>query len=753
MRFSGAALFLLFVSQSSFAQSWQWAKQIYGPDRDDILGVAADHHGNVFISGRYQDTIRFDSTTFFAGSVTYYNGFIAMYDSSGTFQWARNFGGNNHDYASAICTDDSGFVYVACYGRSTTPITFDSFSYTGTGNDKTFLLKLTPSGNLVWGKLLTYGISNAYPTSISVNNGIVAITGNYAFLNLIIETDTLFHWGSDDIFLATYSSASGNLLWTKALKSQFQDYANDVAVDDSGNIYLAGIFNSTFSFGGVDTFYSPLGNEIFLCKHDQSGQFQWARRYNGTADHVVDALKVNSAGDLYIAGWHASGNHILNDTAFTMLYTHNFFLQKVAPTGSSYWTRHFHGGTLGRIIGMAIDTSDNVILSGYLGSLFMFDTIPLIGYSNDYRMFLASVDVGGNVLYAIDGGNRVNNTGFNNVAADPFGNVYTVGWFGSAAGHICVFGNDTLISKGESDGYIVKVASSFVLPCAVQADFIYALQPLCEGDSLLLVNTSQNAVAFRWLLNGAEVSQAEHPVIQLPVSGYSTITLIASAAGCTDTTTQVILINAKWHGVIYDTICLGDTCLFDGNLIFNPGTYISNQTSLFGCDSVTTLYLHTDSFSVSFAIFGDSAVATQGAFMYQWLNCDQGMVPLPGATNSHFKPVISGNYTVAASNQRCTDTAACQYILITEVAELKPVADRLSLYPVPARNYIIVKGLPLSVPCFATVFDLNGRLLIHVPINAQDPVLNISALAASNYLVRIEIEGATPKQFIISKED
>lgn len=659
IRFFLSVILILIVSQSLDAQSWLWAKQIYGPDRDDILGVTTDYQGNLFVCGRYQDTIVFDSTTFFTGNVTYYNGFIAKYDSSGTFQWARNFGGNHHDYASAICTDDSGYVYVACYGRSSTPITIDSFTYTGTGNDKTFLLKLNPAGNLVWGKLLTAGTSNAYPTSISVNNGMVAIAGNYAFLNLVIENDTLFHWGSDDIFLATYSAASGNLLWTKALKSQFQDYANDVAVDDSGNVYLAGVFNSTFSIGGADTFNSPLGYEIFLCKHDQFGQYQWARRYSGTADHAVDALKVNSAGDLYIAGWHSSGNHILNDTTFSILFSHNFFLQKVAPTGSSYWTRHYHGGSLGRIIGMATDVSDNVILSGYLGSQFMFDTIPVIGYSNDYRMFLAAIDAVGTVQFAIDGGNRVNNTGYNNVAADLFGNIYTVGWFGSATGHLCVFGNDTLVSTGESDGYIVKVASSIVLPCDVQAAFTFVAQPLCEGDSLLLVNTSINADSYRWLLNGAEISQSEHTVIQLPAAGYSTVTLIASAAGCIDTTNQVILVNQKYSAVIYDTVCHGDSYLFDGNLIYIAGTYISNHTSLPGCDSVTTLHLHVDSFNVSFTVYGDSAIATQGAVMYQWLNCDQGMLPVPGENFSVFKPGNSGNYTVTASNQYCTDTAAC----------------------------------------------------------------------------------------------
>jgi hypothetical protein len=747
------ALFTVSLPQSTFGQSWIWATQIYGPDKDEIMGVATNHQGDLFVCGRYQDTIKFSPTVFFTGNPTYYNGFIAKYDSSGAFLWARNFGGNHNDYASAIVTDDSGYVYVACYGRSSTPITFDSFSYTGTGNDKTFLLKLDPSsGNLVWGKLLTAGTSNAYPRSIDVRNGIVAISGNYAFLNLIIENDTLFHWGSDDIFLATYSAASGNLLWTKALRSQFQDYANDVVVDDSGNVYLSGIFNSTLSIGDVDTLFTPWGNEIFLCKHDQYGQYQWVIRYNGAYDHQVDALKVNSAGDLYIAGWHSSGTHVLNDTTFSMLHANNFFLQKVSPSGSSYWTRHYQGGNLGRIIGMAIDPSDNVVLSGYLGSQFLFDTIPVVGYSSNYRMFLAKIDGNGNVMGAIDGGNRVNNFGLNNVAADPFGNIYTVGWFGTATGQFCVFGNDTLVSTGESDGYIVKYGIPGGTPCVVQAGFVYPGQPYCEGDSLPLANTSQNATAYQWLLNGTAFSQIEHPVIQLPAPGHSTITLIASAAGCYDTIEHVLYVSQKWHQDVYDSICLGEQYLFDGLVLTSPGTYTSHHTAISGCDSVTKLHLHVDTFFVSFAVFGDSAVASTGAVTWQWLNCDQNMSPVPGATNHYYLPDQSGNYTVIASNSMCTDTAACQYILVVSVEHLQPGNAPVSIHPVPAHNYIVISGLPEIGSFHAEVYDISGRLLIKASVSATDPVLQISALPAGNYILRLSLDGALPKRFVFARE-
>ncbi|MFO8054301.1 MAG: hypothetical protein R6U19_03955, partial [Bacteroidales bacterium] len=340
MKFTAIALYLFIASaQVGQAQNWGWAQSLYGPNNDEVICVETDGHDNIYIGGRFKDTLFFTSNDYLIAPTNYYDGFIAKYDSSGTYLWGRKFGGNHNDYPVDLSIDDSGYVSVACYARSSNTVTYDSFSYTGTGNDKTFILKIDSLGNLQWGKLLTKGTSTASPASISSNAGIVAVTGSYAYLDLVIETDTLFHAGGEDIFLAVYENTTGNLLWTKAMKSQFQDYGKQITVDDSANIYQAGIFNATLSIGGADTLFNPLGYEVFLSKHRANGDYVWSKRYNGTGGHKVDGMTINTFGDIYVAGYHGSGNHLLNDTAFSSYSSNNFFLQKLDYNGDSYWTR------------------------------------------------------------------------------------------------------------------------------------------------------------------------------------------------------------------------------------------------------------------------------------------------------------------------------------------------------------------------------------------------------------------------------
>ena len=716
------------------AQNWLWATSVNGPDTDEILTVATGQPSSVYIGGRYQDSIRFSSAVAFSGSPGYDQAFVARYDTSGTLVWARVFGGNRNDQVTAICTDDSGFVYMACYSRSTDPLVYDNFSFTGTGNDKTFLLKIDPLGNLVWGKLLTAGTSNAYPTSIAVKNGVVAITGNYAFLSLVIQTDTLTLAGNEDIFLAAWSAGTGNLLWTKALKSTGMDYARDVAMDSAANIYLTGIFNNSLSIGGVDTLFNPVGYETFLAKFNSAGTLMWRRRYYGTGDHMVNALATGPDGSLCIAGWHGSGNHELNDTSFNTLYVYNFWVQKVSPSGTGMWTKIFHGNSGGGIIGMVIDQASNVYLSGLLGSLYYFDTLQLTGGSTDVRAFIVKMSGSGTVLSGHTGGNRVTNTVYNNVASDAAGNVYTVGFFGSATGHQAVFGPDTLTSAGETDGYLAKYG--LPTPCAVHSGFSYAQHPLCTGDSLQLINASFNSVSYQWFINGTPVSVLEHPNLVLTTAGNYTIKLVSTGLTCSDSSFQAITVNERWNLQLSDTFCNGDVYWFGGVPLTSSGTYVNHLTSAAGCDSTITLHLSMDSVVATFTITGDSALAPPGYGQYQWLDCDQGMAPVSGAVLPVFRPLQSGNYAVEIRGVLCADTSACQYILVIG-AEEYPAQAHITLYPVPADNLLYVNGLQPGTGYEAQLTDLSGRILQTSRLTAGANSLDLHPIPPGLLLLRL----------------
>lgn len=61
--------------------------------------------------------------------------------------------------------------------------------------------------------------------------------------------------------------------------------------------------------------------------------------------------------------------------------------------------------------------------------------------------------------------------------------------------------------------------------------------------------------------------------------------------GCDSLVVLDLKIQENFNREIYDTLCKGSTYDNYGFICYDSGTYISNQESIYGCDSITTLYL------------------------------------------------------------------------------------------------------------------------------------------------------------------
>jgi len=101
--------------------------------------------------------------------------------------------------------------------------------------------------------------------------------------------------GNADIFVVKYNS-SGTKQWTEQLGSASSDFANGVATDSSGNVYVAGA-----TYGGLDG-NSKKNSDLFVVKYNSSGTKQWTKQ-NGT-DMYDEARGVatDSSGNVYVTG-------------------------------------------------------------------------------------------------------------------------------------------------------------------------------------------------------------------------------------------------------------------------------------------------------------------------------------------------------------------------------------------------------------------------------------------------------------------
>ncbi|MES1182149.1 MAG: hypothetical protein ABUL44_05070, partial [Flavobacterium sp.] len=115
-------------------------KCIKGGD-DFVTSVTPDTAGNVIVAGYYEGTIDLDygNAKYLVSSNGQYDMYLAKYDSSGNFLWAKTMGSSLQDYAYAVQTDSYGNIYLT--GTCSRHADFDG------SNDTAFIHPNGPSND------------------------------------------------------------------------------------------------------------------------------------------------------------------------------------------------------------------------------------------------------------------------------------------------------------------------------------------------------------------------------------------------------------------------------------------------------------------------------------------------------------------------------------------------------------------------------------------------------------------------------
>ncbi len=252
----GSTSYDMFVVKYSSIGNVIWAKNAAGSGADYMRGIAADANGNCYITGDFLSrTITFGNVTLTNADTigtSGYDMYVVKYDNSGNVLWAKRAGGSYHDNGRSIAADMFGNCYVTGDFRSKT-ITFGNITLTnadtlGTSGYDMYVVKYDNSGNVLWAKCAD-GSNSDRGEGIAVDaSGNCYVTGEFggkiAFGSVELSSN-----GDYDIYVVKYDS-SGNVVWAKSTTGDKSDYGNEIAVDGSGNCYIAGYFlSSPITFG------------------------------------------------------------------------------------------------------------------------------------------------------------------------------------------------------------------------------------------------------------------------------------------------------------------------------------------------------------------------------------------------------------------------------------------------------------------------------------------------------------------------
>lgn len=228
-----------FVVAYNTAGVAQWAQQISGSEG---RAAAVDDAGNVFVTGNFSQKTTFGDTDLVSAGRN--DIFIVKFNSAGVVQWAIRLGGDEHDQAVAITTDQAGDVLLA-------------------GNiagETIGMWKFSGDGSPLW------QIDTPYIHSMTTDaSNNVVVAGSHRS-TVTIGSDELIGRGLGDAFVASYNSM-GIPLWALSAGGPKEDRAVGIDLTPDGNPVVTGNFWDTIFFG-EKTFTSRGEQDVFVFQLD-----------------------------------------------------------------------------------------------------------------------------------------------------------------------------------------------------------------------------------------------------------------------------------------------------------------------------------------------------------------------------------------------------------------------------------------------------------------------------------------------------
>ncbi|MBL7883029.1 MAG: SBBP repeat-containing protein [Bacteroidia bacterium] len=585
---------------------------------------------------------------------------IVLFSSSFVYsqvniQWQQRYtsAGSNVDRAEDMVVDAAGNVYVTGLGQGTSGgFDYITIKYDNNGTELWVAQYNGPGGGLDQAHAIAVdAVGNVYVTGWSYGGG----TTGFDYATVKYNSAGVQQW------VARYNNTTNGT-----------DEAFDVAVDNSGNVYVTGTsdgsgtnsaattvkYNSAGAQqwanrfngagGGIDVAYAIFVDKVtgesyvtgyafqsaaasydyVTIKYNTAGAQQWATQYNGPDSKYDEAraIDVDASGNVYVTGYSQT----------SVLTNYDYATVKYNSAGVQQWAQRYNGtgNDLDRANAIKLDASGNVLVTGKsVGAGTAAEDIVTIKYNNaGAQQWLMRYN---GVSNGYDEGKSV--------TTDALGAVYVTGYsFTTGANNdyttikYDVAGNQEWITKLNGTGNNADQAAAIGID-AIGNIYVSGLSrgagsnedyltvkycqltanagndtTICLGSAAQLSASAIGAVAYAWLPNDGTLSSTTiaNPTAT-PTVTTNYIVAITNTNGCTDYDTVVVTVVPMPSPVITPS---GPTSFcIGGSVTLTSSVADSYQWSTSPNDTLSSITVNTSgTYTLTVATNnGCSAIATQ----------------------------------------------------------------------------------------------------------------------------------------------
>lgn len=433
----------IFIAKYNNQGVCQWA--ICGGHHydDRILGMDVDIAGNIYITGTCWFNITLGAITLNAlPQACCDQCFVYKISPTGTVLWGNMAGGQGDDQGLDLVNDNLGNSYIGGF------MSGDTIWLGGTGvASNTLAIPATNSGSHVY----NYWV------------GKINAAGQWV-------------WGK----------TFGNLPWDP---STFKYVERDIAItlDDNDNLFIAGGYDGTRLFGST-TLTSVGGTDVFLQRMTTNGTIDWAISGGSDKDDWANGVAVDSLGNVYVTGEHRDSLIFPLGNVLVKNYNkRDIFVAKFeASDGTCQWGKRA-GSDLGSERGNDVyaDKNCHVYVTGEVGAKGKFGPFDTDSVGTIHA-FVSRISPAGNWLWVTTGG-TIDSADIrsNSVILGKNDNLYVCGNFRDDA----KFGASNFMSAGKTDGFLASLKDMNKDLC-VPVPFVnagisslsYPTDTICDSD-------------------------------------------------------------------------------------------------------------------------------------------------------------------------------------------------------------------------------------------------------------------------------